>query len=136
MYSATLAVACRYWYELTVGFWVQFSVTQIPHKYPRHFLPLRFEHFTSMHNFVGSDEYMCNCLWADTSTVIAAGWAAFEGTALPNRIDETVSVQPLGAHVEKRAVVPSDQAFGYLMSLADRDLQYRGMRDDILACFR
>ena len=43
MYSATLVVACRYWYELTDGFWGQFSVTQIPHKYPKHLLPIAFQ---------------------------------------------------------------------------------------------
>ena len=52
------------------------------------------------------------------------------------RIDDAGAVQPLGAYLEKGAVFPSDrQAFDYLMSLAARDLQYRGMRDDRLACF-
>ncbi len=29
--QATLVVACRYWYELTDGFWGQFVFTQFPH---------------------------------------------------------------------------------------------------------
>ncbi len=33
--QATLVVACRYWYELTDGFWGQFSLTQLPHQHPK-----------------------------------------------------------------------------------------------------
>ena len=77
MYTATLVIAWRYWYELTDGFWGQFSATQNPHKYPKHLLPLRFKHLTSMQSFVGTVEYVCNWFWADPSTVIAAGGKAF-----------------------------------------------------------
>ena len=53
------------------------------------------------------------------------------------RIDDTGAVQPLGTYLDKGAAFPLDrQAFDYLMSLTDHDLQYRGMRDDRLACFR
>ena len=37
--SPTLVVACRYWYELTDGFWGQFVLTQIPHFAPTAILP-------------------------------------------------------------------------------------------------
>ena len=137
MSSPTLVVACRYWYELTDGFWGQFSVTQIPHLYPAHLLPLRFKHLKSMQNFVGIIEYMCNWVWAEPDTIMAATETLFPVTALPMRIDDAGAVQPLGTYLEKGAVFPSDRhAFEYLMSLAERDLQYRGMRDDRLACFR
>ena len=80
---------------------------------------------------------MSNWFWADPSTVIAAGGAVFAATALPMRIDDAGAVQPLGTYLEKGAVFQPDRiGFDYLMSLADRDLQYRGMRDDRLACFR
>ena len=52
MYTAALVVACRYRYEPTDGFGCQVAVTQTPHKYPKHVLPLRFKHLTSMQNFV------------------------------------------------------------------------------------
>ena len=35
----TLVVACRYWYELTDGFWGQFVLTQIPHQSASELLP-------------------------------------------------------------------------------------------------
>ena len=90
-----------------------------------------------MQNFVEISESLCNWFWKDPSTVMAAGGPVFAVTALPMRIDDTGAVQPLGTYLEKGAVFFSDlQAFDYLMSLADRDLQYRGMRDDRLACFR
>ena len=76
-------------------------------------------------------------VWAEPDTIMAAGETVFPVTALPMRIDDTGAVQPLGTYLEKGAVFPSDRhAFEYLMSLAERDLQYRGMRDDRLACFR
>ncbi len=100
-------------------------------------LPVRFKHLKSMQNFVGIIEYMCNWFWAEPSTILAAGETVFPVSALPMRIDDTGAVQPLGTYLEKGAVFPSDRhAFEYLMSLAERDLQYRGMRDDRLACFR
>ena len=77
---------------------------------------------------LGSPKYHY-CCWRDRT--------AFEVAALPMRIDDAGAVLPLGTYLEKGAVFPSDQeAFDYLMSLADRDLKYRGMRDDRLACFR
>ena len=35
----TLVVACRYWYELTDGFWGQMVLTQIPHLHAVDILP-------------------------------------------------------------------------------------------------
>ena len=47
------------------------------------------------------------------------------------RIDDAGAVLPLGTYLEKGAAFPLDlEAFDYLVSLADRDLKYRGMRDD------
>ena len=34
--AKTMVVACRYWYELTDGFWGQLVLTQIPHAMPEH----------------------------------------------------------------------------------------------------
>ena len=35
----TLVVACRYWYELTDGYWGQMVLTQIPHLRAKDILP-------------------------------------------------------------------------------------------------
>ena len=120
--------------QKSVCFWFlgwQFSVTQIPHLYPQHLLPLRCKHLESMQNFVGIIEYMCSWRWAEEGIVTAAGGNVFTVAALPLRIDNSGAVEPLGAYLGKGAVFPSDRhAFEYLKSLAGRDLQYRGMRDD------
>ena len=56
--TPTLVVACRYWYELTDGYWGQFMLTQIPHQYARDLLPREIKHLLSMQNFVGMLEYL------------------------------------------------------------------------------
>ena len=40
----TFVVACRYWYELTDGFWGQFVLTQLRHLYPQDLLPREWKH--------------------------------------------------------------------------------------------
>ena len=35
----TMVVACRYWYELTDGFWGQMVLSQIPHLHAKDILP-------------------------------------------------------------------------------------------------
>jgi hypothetical protein len=90
-----------------------------------------------MQNFVGIIANSCNWFWAEPGIAKAAGGTVFTAATLPLRIDDTGAVQPLGTYLEKGVVFPSDRhAFEYLMSLAERDLQYRGMRDDRLACLR
>ena len=56
----TQVVACRYWYELTDGFWGQFCVTQLPHQYACDLLPSEYQHLVSMQNFVRMLEYLCS----------------------------------------------------------------------------
>ena len=78
----------------------------------------------------------CNWRWAKEGIITAAEGHVFTGAAPPLRIDDSGAVEPLGTYHEQGAVFPSDRhAFEYLKSLAERDLQYRGMRDDRLACF-
>ena len=54
----TFVVACRYWYELTDGYWGQMVLTQIPHRDPSCILPNVTRHITCMENFVGAIEYL------------------------------------------------------------------------------
>ena len=58
VHGKTLVCACRYWYELTDGFWGQFSLTQLPHYEVRDLLPRTQKHLLSMINFVGMLEYL------------------------------------------------------------------------------
>ena len=55
--TKTLVVACRYWYELTDGFWGQLVLTQIPHTVAKDILPSAYKHLESMQNFAGMLEY-------------------------------------------------------------------------------
>ena len=54
----TLVVACRYWYELTDGFWGQLAITQLPHVSAADILPHSVQHLLSMRNFAGMLEYL------------------------------------------------------------------------------
>ena len=58
-HSKTLVVACRYWFELTDGYWGQFSITILLHGEAAHLLPNQYQHLQSMQNFVGMIEYSC-----------------------------------------------------------------------------
>ena len=60
--APTLVAACRYWFELTDGYWGQFMVTQVPHQYPPNLL-LAGRHLTSMQNFAIMLEYISSWVW-------------------------------------------------------------------------
>ena len=132
----TLVVACRYWYELTDGFWGQLVLTQIPHMYAKDLLPLEHGHLRSMQNFAGMLEYLSSWQWRSPGTVEAVGGTLFEVQALPLLLDDEGAVQDLGPCILGGAVFSSVRcAFEYLMALAKRDIQYRGMRDDRVSSF-
>ena len=118
MHTPTQVVACRYWYELTDGFWGQFAVTQIPHMLAKHLLPQRVKHLVSMQNFVGVLEYMCNWWWGDEPGIIKAeGATVFPVDALPMMVGDDGEVVPLGTYVARGVVFSSDRAaFEYLLA--------------------
>ena len=60
-----MVVACRYWYELTDGYWGQFMVTQIPHQRPEDILPRSGRHLDTMVNFAGMLEYLSSWVWRE-----------------------------------------------------------------------
>ena len=53
-FGKTMVTACRYWYELTDGFWGQFASTQIPHAKPEDILPTEKYLKTMINFFVSS----------------------------------------------------------------------------------
>jgi len=57
-HTCTQVVACRFWYELTDGFWGQFSLVHLPHRLARDLLPREYQHLQCMQNFVGFLEYL------------------------------------------------------------------------------
>ncbi len=135
--TPTMVVACRYWYELTDGFWGQFVLTQVPHLYARDLLPRDdTKYLVSMQNFVGMLGYLSTWRWHSPGHVKASGDIVFKESSLPLIVDDAGVVQRLSEYVEGGAVFASERAgFEYIMSLAKRDLQYRGMRDDRLSSF-
>ena len=52
-HGKTQVVACRYWYELTDGFWGQLVLTQVPHLLAEDILPATIQHLDCMQNFAG-----------------------------------------------------------------------------------
>ena len=134
--SPTNVVACRYWYELTDGFWGQLTITQLPHLYAKDLLPKDCKYLVSMINFAGMLEYLGSWRWHSPQQVKAASDIVFEVAALPYLIDDEGGIQALAPYVEGGAVFASDRvAFEYILAVAKRELQYRGMRDDRLSSF-
>ena len=84
----TPVVACRYWYELTDGFWGQFCVTQLPHQYAADLLPSEHQHLESMQNFVGMLEYLGTWRWGSEAGVVTTTRGfMFSISALPFLVD-------------------------------------------------
>ena len=135
-FGKTMVTACRYWYELTDGFWGQFASTQIPHVKPEDILPTE-KHLRTMINFFGMIDYVSSWTWAEApGTIRAKGGVVFELKALPLLLtaDNEVFALPQGQPGD--AVFTSERsAFVYIMELAKRDLQYRGFRDDRVLSF-
>lgn len=61
--TRTMAIAVRYWYELTDGFWGQFSITHLPHQCAQDVLPREWQHLSTMQNFAGMLEYLRQWIW-------------------------------------------------------------------------
>ena len=137
-HTATLVVACRYWFEVTDGFWGQFSLTQIPHLRPQDLLPSGWQHLESMKSFVGVLQYLTQWKWHDEPDIIAStSGCTFHLTALPFAIDEFDKPVSLGEQKPGELIFADDKtAFKYLVTIASRDLQYRGFRDERVHCFQ
>ena len=134
-HGKTKVVACRYWYELTDGYWGQFAVTQLPHSHAKDLLPQEYKHLKSMQNFVGMLEYMATWRWSGPGVLEARDGIKFAETALPFLVDDMGKVQKL-PYREGQHVFESDrQAFGYILEVAKRDLQYYGRKDERMTCF-
>ena len=134
--TPTYVTACRYWYELTDGYWGQVVLTQLPHLHATDLLPQQSVFLVCMQNFVGMLEYLCSWRLEDLSIISTRGGCRFRMSALPFLIDEEGDQMRLGTGVANSLVFSSDrQAFEYIHAIAQRDLQYRGFRDDRLSCF-
>ena len=136
-HMSTPVVACRYWYELTDGFWGQYSITQIPHLQATDLLPNAYQHLVCMQNFVGVIEYLCKWRWHTEPEVVTTETGCnFRVSALPLVINEEGQIEQLGEHQAGELIFHNDAAAcKYLVLLARRDLQYRGFRDTRIACF-
>ena len=131
-----MVVACRYWYELTDGYWGQFMLTQVPHQYPQDLLPVG-RHLTSMQNFAGMLEYRSSWVWRDEDSVQSSSGCLVSTGSLPLMIDEHGEPKSLGQYVAGNKVFDTEgDSYMYLLELAARDLQFRGFRDDRVANFR
>lgn len=131
-------VACRYWYELTDGYWGQMVLTQIPHSEAKQILPTYKRHLSSMQHFVGMIEYLLSWKWTRSDTVSAAGGMMFSTMALPFRVTDNDKIDVLVSRsTDDPTVFATDRlAFQWLFRMAERDLQYRGIRDEHLDSFR
>ena len=130
-----MVVACRYWYELTDGFWGQMVLSQIPHLHAKDILPKDCQHLVCMENFAGMLEYL---YLGYGSTKAQFGQrrcrVQYKGPATDHRARR--QYHPC-CSVRRRAAVfqNSRLAYQYLMHIARSDLKYRGFRDDRMASF-
>ncbi len=138
----TLVVACRYWYELTDGFWGQFVLTPIPHQSASELLPRDHRYLQTMQNFAGMIDYLMTWRWDDkregmiTSSGRTKACTVFSVEALPLCVGDDGARESVGVYVAGAQVFAAEQAaFDYIKMLARRDLQYRGFRDDRVRCF-
>ena len=74
---------------------------------------------------------------ADLDVIVSLDGGLFRADALPMRIDDCGDIVSLGASpaVGESVFKSPREAFDYMLSLAQRDLQYRGYRDERLRCF-
>ena len=134
LYEKTHVVACRYWYELTDGFWGQFLLTQIPHADVLALRP-RGKSLDTMTNFFGMMQYLRSWEWV-SADVIKAESCCFSVSSLPMLLSDDGSLVQVGVFSVGAAVFSTDRlAFDYIVALAKRDLQYRGLRDGRVNCF-
>ena len=90
-----------------------------------------------MQNFVGALEYLCSWTWVDPGMVRAGVDTVFHVSSLPVRIADDGELLEVAPHRYRQRVFASDvDAYDFLMSLAQADLQYRGFRDDRVTCFQ
>ncbi len=134
-YQKTLVVGCRYWYELTDGFWGQFALTQLPHRLPADLLPQEYRHLESMQHFTGALEYICSWKWHAPGIIYARDGVLFHVSALPLLVSDTGEVHKLAYSEGAKVFTDDNAAFKYLLLLATRDLQYNGKRDNTIRCF-
>ena len=136
-HSDTSVVSCRFWYELTDGFWGQFALVFFPHLESSQLLPSAFQHLESMVNFAGVLEYLMSWCWTlDPLIISSTRGAKFSTKALPFLIGDEGEILTLGEGIPDQPVFVTDAlAYKYLLALGKRDLQYRGYRDDRIASF-
>ena len=104
-----MVVACRYWYELTDGFWGQFVLTQLPHRAASDLVAQR-RCLECMQNFFGMIEYLTAWVWHGVGSVRTASGVVFLKAELPLRVGDDGELLPLGVIEEGRAVFPDESA--------------------------
>jgi hypothetical protein len=103
VHQATMVVACRYWFELTDGFWGQFGITQLPHLQASDLLPTviagcKPKHLDGMKNYVGLVEYLCTWRWDEEADIVTnSAGVRFHISALPFLIEDDGQIAKLGA---------------------------------------
>ena len=116
-HGKTLVVACRYWYELSDGFWGQFVLTQIPHINAADLLP-QGKYLECMQNFFGVLEYLGSWSWAQEGVIKSDRGAQFRTSALPLCVDDDGDEEPVAKYAAGARVFPSaDDCFEYLLRI-------------------
>ena len=119
----TLVVACRYWYELTDGYWGQLLLTQIPHASVASLRPRHVRYIDPMENFAGALEYLGGWRWVSPDVIMVGPRVHMLVSALPLLIDWKGEILAPGVYEEGALVFPTPRdAFNYLVEVAKADL--------------
>ena len=96
MSGGTQVVACRYWYEMTDGFWGQYAVTQFPHLRPEDVLPGSVGHLEFMQNYVGLFTFLCALRRDGPGVLVGRGGVRFCEFAMPLLVAPDVELKCFG----------------------------------------
>ena len=83
-----------------------------------------------------TNAYCGSWRWRTHDHISTRNGCRFARDALPFRISDTGDILQVAQYGMNEILFESTPAaFAYLVDVAKRDLQYRGMRDDRIACF-
>ena len=104
---------------------------------PEDILPRSGRHLDTMVNFAGMLEYLSSWVWREEGVVETTFGCIFDTASLPLLLDAQGEPQALSCSgAGERVFQDEEQAYGYIVRLASKDLEYRGFRQDRVANFQ
>ena len=104
---------------------------------PEDILPRSGGHLDTRVNSVGMLEYLSSWVLREEGVMETTFGCIFDKASLPLLLDAQGEPQALSCSAAgERIFQDEEQAYGYIVGLASKDLEYRGFRDDRVATFQ